>query len=121
MDDGDAPAQASQQAPPQRESAPMANAVWRDNVAVLRQVIGDGPWRSWLVYAIPESDDGETLTLAAPTKFIATYIKDNFGETIEGVIDRRLVVEHRVWCGQAMDAHRAKEAAEAEAAKGAPE
>ena len=84
-------------------AAPHACDVWRRNVTRIQAVIGEREYRSWVTGLTPIEDDGETLEVACSTRMIADFVKENFGETIEGIIGRRLVVKVTLWAGPAAD------------------
>jgi hypothetical protein len=50
--------------------------------ARLRQRLGNEVFDSWFSKATIVAEDGETLTLSQPTKFLASYIRTHFAEAI---------------------------------------
>lgn len=86
-----------------------AVAIWRSHQPDLREAIGDKAWRTWFGDAIPESDDGEILTLAVPTAFMAEYIGRTYGAVLGETIGRRVEVVQRIWAAQAAKARQARE------------
>jgi len=74
---------------------------WRANVPRLRDVIGDKDYRTWVACLTPIEDDGETLEMACPTQMIGDFVRQHFGEQIEGIIGRRLSMRVTLWAGPA--------------------
>ena len=73
----------------------------------MKAVIGDSAWGTWLANAIPHSDDGEILDLSVSNNFTKMHVKETFGEVLEEILGRRLVLTVR---GYVIDALLAREA-----------
>ena len=72
--------------------------------------MGEHAWSVWLECLTPHSDDGETLVLAAHNNFWASQVKERFGEGLEEILGRRVVVRMYPWASAAAHDRRRKEA-----------
>ncbi|MEE8536092.1 MAG: DnaA N-terminal domain-containing protein [Kiloniellales bacterium] len=72
-------------------------ARWRRLEPTLVTRFGKADWDSWFKQLIPVSDDGETLRLAAPNRFIADWFRSHFAVTVGDMIRRQVDVRHEKW------------------------
>jgi len=86
---------------------PPACVVWFKYEAELRAAVGEEAWRTWLSQVVPEHDDGHTLVLAAPSRFIADHVKRTYGKVVMSIMGRRLDVKPRTWCSKALATRKA--------------
>lgn len=70
---------------------------WRRQQDWVDQRFGGGTWQAWHGKLVPEADDGKTLTLAAPSRFIADYFRQHYAPTTGEIIHRRIEVHHTAW------------------------
>jgi hypothetical protein len=82
---------------------PPAVVVWRAHEADLKGAFEAREWRAWISRSIPHRDDGETLRLAVPTRFIMDWINANYAAKLGAIIGRRVVCEVHTWAGAALD------------------
>ncbi len=82
---------------------PPAVTVWREHEAELKAAFEAREWDAWIVRSIPHRDDGETLTLAVPTRFIKDWINSRYAAKLGAIIGRRVVCEVHNWVGAALD------------------
>lgn len=92
---------------------PPAVAVWRAHEAELRAAFVPGEWRSWISRTIPHRDDGDTLWLAVPTRFIRDWINDKYADRLGEILGRRVVCEVHAWAGAALAYRDRREVAKA--------
>lgn len=78
------------------EAAP-ACAVWQDARAEIVAALGAAAVSTWIDPLCPESDDGETLTLAVPTTLFADQAEARHGDTLRSILGRRLKFVVRGW------------------------
>ena len=76
-----------------------ANALWREMTPTIKDHLGERVWDVWLSQVTPHLDDGETLVLAAHSNFWASQVKERFGEALEEILGRRVVVRMYPWAG----------------------
>ena len=89
----------------QSRSTP-ANAHWKARQGDLERFFGKPVFKSWVSVLIPEADDGKTLVLAAPSRFVQDWVRSNYVDGIATVVERRVKVIARTWCGKADAARR---------------
>ena len=58
-------------------------------------------WNTWLVDLTPHRDDSDILVLAAANNFQANLVKERYGEALEEILGRRIVVRMYPWAGDA--------------------
>ncbi len=78
-----------------------ACALWRERTPQIKAHLGEPAWNTWLVNLTPHKDDGETLVLAAANNFQANLVKERYGEALEEILGRRVVVRMYPWAGDA--------------------
>lgn len=85
------------QAPPPPDAKPgekrVAARVWNDNLERIELMFGENDFDNYLIIATPHLDDGETLTLALPSRFLAGMVEQKFGPLIGEMIGRKIVCE----------------------------
>jgi len=86
-----------------------AIALWRQMTPAIKATLGDRVWDTWLKDLTPVSDDGKVYELAAVNNFTANYVKESWGEGLEEILNRRLVVKMHVWAGDAARERQRKE------------
>ena len=94
---------------PARERPPPANAVWREHHDAIVQAVGRQAYRTWLQLLIPERDDGRTLALAGPTRFICDWVRDNYADRVAGILNRKIELVPRQWAQNAYQANQRRE------------
>ena len=72
------------------EHRPLVCEVWRAHEAELRVEIGERPYLAWLSQATPHSDDGASLVLAVPSRYIGLTIREKFGSILERCLNREV-------------------------------
>ena len=100
------------------ERPPPANAHWNAWTEHMRTHFGEKIWDVWLADLIPNSDDGTTLELATVNNFSAIYIKETYGEALEEILDRRIILKMQPWAFPARTERLAKAAHEQREARG---
>ena len=75
---------------PKVEHRPTVCEVWRAHEAELRVEIGERPYLAWLSQATPHSDDGASLVLAVPSRYIGLTIREKFGSILERCLNREV-------------------------------
>ena len=86
-----------------------ANALWRKMAPAIKVRFGAETWNVWLKGLTPESDEDGVYTLATQSRFWAMHIKEQFGEALEEILDRRVVVRFQPWAGDAARERERKE------------
>ncbi len=94
--------EAAAKALPPKESK--ACAVWHAHEGEIKAAFEVREWEAWISRSIPHRDDGETLRLAVPTRFIMDWINNNYATKLGAIIGRRVVCEVHAWAGAALDA-----------------
>ena len=87
-----------------------ANAVWKVKRQLIESAVGEATYRSWLSLLTPESDDGKTLLLASPTRFITDKIRRDFAEQIGQITERKIEIQTRSYAGPAARERQRREA-----------
>jgi|GEM_PF-4885097 len=91
-------------------AAPHACDIWRRHCERIEAECGEKVWRSWLVMLTPHADDGATLTLAAPSRFIAGMVERDHAAVIGQITNRKIVVEVHAYAGHAARERQRREA-----------
>lgn len=73
---------------PKIEHQPAACEIWHEKLQALKDEIGDTEFSAWISMATPHSDDGKTVILAVPNKWIGLTIRNKFGPVMERVLER---------------------------------
>jgi len=98
-----------------------ANAQWKAKAVEIERAFG-GDFESWIDALTPDSDDGEVLLLAAPSRMYVKVCSERFKTTLEHILERRIVIEVRSWASGAYKKRQAirRESEEIEDALGEP-
>lgn len=82
------------------DERPPACAVWNANLDEIHNLAPDN-FESFLGTLIPDADNGKTLTLIVPTRFLKEYNDKNYRQDLECILSRKIVIEVRTLTGRA--------------------
>ena len=66
-------------------SASSPQAIWEKTKIALRKNLGDAVFRSWIAPLSYENFDGQTLTLAIPTRFLKNWVATHYADHIKNI------------------------------------
>jgi chromosomal replication initiator protein len=94
-------------------------AAWAKVRARLRQEVGEAEYRSWLRQMTLAGQEGETLEVTLPTRFLRDWVREHYGDRLRALCQAEMPgvrrVELRVAASGAAAGRAAREAAEAPA------
>ncbi len=80
----------------ERMDDPPLTALWRRASEVMRNEVGERPFKTWIWPIVPVSANEETIVLACTTDFEAERVASRFGEKIANVLARLSGMERAV-------------------------
>ncbi len=95
------------------ESDGPACSVWNAKAPALRAELGEAAWNAWLSQVTPYEDDGMTLILAVPSRFMGHRIRGNYGPVLERILERKVMFIVKPCAGPAARERRSHQDSEA--------
>ena len=77
-------------------NAGKAAAAWAKVRARLRQEVGDAEYRSWLKQMTLAGQDGDTLDVTLPTRFLRDWVRDHYGDRLRVLCQAEIAGVRRV-------------------------